>query len=210
MGYIRDKYHKHFCKTESKEKALNEHFKSFTVTVFSVFAFIFAGLNILAIEQTGVEDSLFKDMAYVITGLLVTLSIVGLYSIHYPSKSRLRQVLVACWVIAAFAVTGLSVWEMDMLLTTKKTEARGVCQRNFLLYIDKFNGHSGSYDPKDLADGVDKCYVFVAIAAATELSFQVMATIFGVVYAKRYHKRTTRIPKASKSQATSTLREEYA
>ncbi|KAF9343621.1 hypothetical protein BGX26_005442 [Mortierella sp. AD094] len=195
MGYILDKYHKHFCDELPRAKVLNKHFKSFTVAVFSVFALIFAGLNVLVVKITGVEDPLFKDLAYVISALLVILCFVGLYSIHYPRKEIPRFILIACWLLTSSAVTALSIWEMNLLLSTKKAAAKDVCQKN-LLSLSEFKAYSPNQDP--ILKDVETCYKFVVVAAGGELSFQVMGTIIGMAHAWRYQKRAEKIPKIPK------------
>ncbi|KAF8956245.1 hypothetical protein BGZ46_002418 [Entomortierella lignicola] len=187
MSFFRN----HFCEEKfSTRQKLTKEFKSFTVTVFSIFAFIVAALNILAINQTGVTASRFRDLAYIISALLVSLGIVGLYSVHLPHKEPPRKILIAFWLIIAFAVTALSVWEFDMLLTTKKAEAKSVCQDNLLIWDSDFN--SGQNDPKGLAKVVDECYLFVMLAAGLELVFQIVGTMFGVIIAVRYHRKLTK------------------
>ncbi|KAI8599671.1 hypothetical protein EDD21DRAFT_154275 [Dissophora ornata] len=200
-------YHVHFCEKEPENAVdvkLNKDFKSFTVTVFSIFGLVIAALNVLAINQTGVEDAKFKDLAYIISALLVVLGIVGLYSIHFPVERHPKNILVKFWVIAAVAVSALSIWEMDLLLTTEKAEAKGVCQRNLLIWDSNFNGDSGSVDPKALKKVVDECYLFVALAAAIELIFQVAATIFGIIIAVRYRMKVEDIEDPKNSNTTLT------
>ncbi|KAF9997087.1 hypothetical protein BGZ79_009181 [Entomortierella chlamydospora] len=192
---IKDFYHDHFCEKKAQQKVTRtRHFKSFSVAVFSIFSLVIAVLNVVVIYQTGVEDSKFRDLAYIISALLAFLGVVGLYSIHFPKKPFWRHLLVACWFIAAFAVTILSIWEMDLLLTSKKAATKDICQKNLLIWDSNFNGDPGGYEPKALAKVVNECYVFVAMAAAFELFFQVVGTIFGIIIAIRYRRKARAIP----------------
>ncbi|KAF9413864.1 hypothetical protein BGZ76_004969 [Entomortierella beljakovae] len=149
--------------SEEKKPILNSKYKSFTVTVFSIFGLVIAALNVLVIHQTGVEAT---------------------------PETYSRWMLGHCCDSCYHSI----IWEMNMLLTTKKSQAKDVCRNNLLIWDSDYN--SGRYKQKDLAKTVDTCYMFVALAASLELIFQVVATLFGVVISVRYYKKSRDIKAA--------------